>query len=93
MARPRAPMQPEPDPEPESKPAPEPQPKPEQPGLPPRLVAIGYVIALVCLVAPLAVLGAGFAGAVVFQRGRRGAGAGVIAVAVLCSALGFLLLR
>lgn len=61
--------------------------------VPTRLVVVAYLLALLCAVAPLAVLGAGFAGAVLFTRGRRGAGAGVVAVAVLCSALGILLLR
>ncbi|MGI8730391.1 MAG: hypothetical protein ACR2LK_10450 [Solirubrobacteraceae bacterium] len=63
--------------------------EPEQ--LPPRLVGAAYLMALVCAVAPLVVLGAGFAGAVVFNRGRRREGAGVIVVAVLCTALGIVL--
>ncbi len=96
---------PEPEPEPEPKPKPKPRskkpraprPKPEptpEPAigeLPPRMVAIAYVLAVVCLVAPLAVLGAGFAGAVLLRRGRASAGLGVIAVAVLCAVLGVLL--
>ncbi|MEJ7797721.1 MAG: hypothetical protein WKF42_04410 [Solirubrobacteraceae bacterium] len=61
--------------------------------LPPRVVAVAYLLALVCLVAPLAVLGAAFAGVVLFGRGRRGAGAGVIALAVVCVALGVTVLR
>jgi hypothetical protein len=61
--------------------------------LPPRLIVVAYVIALVCLVAPLAVLGAAFAGSVLFTRGRRAAGAGVVAVAVLCAVLGLTVLR
>ncbi len=59
--------------------------------VPTRLVVIAYVLALVCALLPLAILGAGFAGAVLMQRGRRGAGAGVIALAVLSTAVGFLL--
>jgi len=66
---------------------------PAVPEIPPRLVVVAYALALVCAVVPLAVLGAGFAGAVLFTRGRRGAGAGVIALAVLCAALGVALLR
>jgi hypothetical protein len=61
--------------------------------IPARLVVVAYVLALVCALAPLAVLGAGFAGAVLFRRGRRGAGLGVIAVAVLCAGFGSFLLR
>jgi len=59
--------------------------------LPPRLVAVAYVLAVVCAVTPLAVLGAAFVGAVLVNRGRRGAGAGVIALAVACTALGIIL--
>lgn len=59
--------------------------------LPPRMVAIAYVLALVCALLPLAVLGAGFAGAVLFNRGRRRDGAAVIVLAVLCSIVGVLL--
>jgi uncharacterized RDD family membrane protein YckC len=76
-----------------SPPEPEPDPDLTPEEIPPRLVAIAYVIAVVCVVAPLAVLGAGFAGAVIIRRGRPALGAGVIAVAVLCSVLGVLLLR
>ncbi len=56
--------------------------------VPTRLVVVAYALALLCAIAPLAVLGAGFAGAVLFTRGRRGTGVGVVAVAVLCAALG-----
>jgi uncharacterized RDD family membrane protein YckC len=87
------------DPDPDRDSAPEPKPERERPReplveeLPPRLVAVAYVIALVCLVAPLAVLGAGFAGAVLIRRGRPGSGLGVITTAVLCSVVGVLLLH
>jgi hypothetical protein len=67
--------------------------EPAQADLPPRLVAVAYALSLVCLVAPLAVLGAGFAGGVLFTRGRRAAGAGVVASALLCAALGATVLR
>jgi hypothetical protein len=69
------------------------EPEPEVPELPPRLVLVAYVLALICAVAPLAVLGAGFAGAVLLRRGRPGAGLGVIAVAVVSTAVGIQLLR
>ena len=49
------------------------------------------MIALICVLLPLAVLGAAFAGAVIFKRGRRIEGAGVIVLAVLCSIFGVLL--
>lgn len=69
------------------------EPELEDGEVPTRLVVVAYLLALLCAVAPLAVLGAGFAGAVLFTRGRRNAGAGVVALAVLCTALGFLLLH
>jgi hypothetical protein len=68
--------------------------EPEKPAfadIPPRMVAIAYVLALLCLVTPLTVLGSGFAGAVLFTRGMRREGAGVIVVSVVCVAVGFFL--
>jgi hypothetical protein len=65
------------------------EPAPEE--IPTRLVVIAYILALVCTVAPLAVLGAGFAGAVLFTRGRRAAGAGVVVAAAVCAAVGIVL--
>ncbi len=56
--------------------------------LPGRVVAAAYVLALVTLLIPLAFFGAVFAGVVLMRRGHRGAGAGVIAVAVACFVLG-----
>ena len=68
--------------------------EPEKPPfaeIPPRMVGIAYVLALLCLVTPLTVLGSGFAGAVLFTRGMRREGAGVIVVSVICVAVGFYL--
>ena len=61
---------------------------PEPPPLPGRVVAAAYVLALVTLLVPFAVLGALFAGVVLIRRDRPGAGAGVIAVAIACVVLG-----
>ena len=69
---------------------PEPPPSEE---LPARLVIVAYLLALVCAVAPLAILGAAFAGAVLFTRGRRPEGAGVVALAIVCAVLGVTVLR
>jgi hypothetical protein len=66
----------------------EPEPPPPQ-EIPQRMVGIAYVLALVCLVAPLAILGSGFAGALLFTRGRRQEGAGVLVVSVVCAVAGF----
>ncbi len=66
-------------------------PQPED--LPPRIVAVAYLLAIVCAVVPLAVLGALFAGAVLVNRGLRGHGAAVIALALISTAVGVVLLR
>ena len=66
-------------------------PPPGEPMLPPlpgRVVAAAYVLALLTLLVPFAVLGALFAGVVLIRRDRPGAGAGVIAVGIACVALG-----
>ena len=60
---------------------------------PPRLVAAAYLLAAVCLLVPLAAVGAVFAGVVLTRRNRPGSGAAVIALAVVCTALGVTLLR
>lgn len=52
-----------------------------------------YLLAVVCLLVPLALAGALFAGVALMRRNRAGDGAGVIAVAVACTALGVVLLR
>jgi hypothetical protein len=56
-------------------------------------VVIAYLLAGVCLLVPLALVGALFAGLALIRRGRPADGAGVIVVAVLATALGLLLLR
>jgi hypothetical protein len=60
---------------------------------PPRVVVVAYLLALICLLLPLALLGALFAGVALMQRNRRSAGAGVIALGLLCTALGVTVLR
>jgi hypothetical protein len=60
---------------------------------PTRLVVIAYLLAAVCVLVPLAVIGAVFAGAVLARRNRPLAGAGVVALAVLCTALAVTVLR
>lgn len=60
---------------------------------PPRVVAAAYLLAAVCVVVPFAVIGALFAGIVLVRRNRSGAGAGVIALSLACTAAGVALLR
>lgn len=72
---------------------PVPEPVPDEEPLPPRLVAVAYALAAVCAVVPLAVVGAVFAGVVVFNRGLRNHGIAVVVLAIACATLGIALLR
>jgi hypothetical protein len=69
------------------------KPPPPQEPLPPRIVAVAYLLAAICAVVPLAVVGAIFAGVVVANRGLRGHGTAVIVLAIACAALGVVLLQ
>ena len=60
---------------------------------PTRVVVAGYLLAVVCLLVPLAVIGALFAGIVLIRRGRPQAGAGILALGVLLTVVGLTLLR
>ena len=57
------------------------------------MVVAAYLLAIVCLLVPLALVGALFAGVALMRRNRPVDGLGVIAVAVLATALGVILLR
>ena len=71
----------------------EPRDASEAADLPPRIVAVAYVLAAICAMLPLALLGALFAGGVLFNRGLRGHGMGVIVLSLACTAAGVVLLR
>jgi hypothetical protein len=60
--------------------------------LPPRLIAVAYLLALLCLLVPLAAVGSVFAGIVLLRRGRTQAGAGVLALTAACTAIGIVML-
>ena len=57
------------------------------------MVAVAYVLAAVCLIVPLALVGALFAGIVLMRRNRPLEGAGVLVLGVACTAVGVALLR
>lgn len=57
------------------------------------MVVVAYVLAAVCLLVPLALVGALFAGIVLMRRNRRLEGAGVIALGLACTAAGLTFLR
>ena len=63
------------------------------PPMPPRLVAVAYLLAATCALAPFALIGAVFAGVVVARRGLPLHGAGVIVLAAVCTALFFVVVR
>jgi len=54
---------------------------------------VAYLLAGVCLLVPFALVGALFAGVALIRRNRQADGAGVIAVALLATALGIALFR
>jgi len=54
---------------------------------PTRVVVAAYLLAAVCLLVPIAVVGAAFAAVVLARRNRPGAGAGVMVVALACTGL------
>jgi len=56
-------------------------------------VAVAYLLAAVCVLVPLALIGALFAGIVLMRRNRPLEGAGVIALGLACTALSVTLLR
>lgn len=53
---------------------------------------VAYLLAAVCLLVPLAVVGALFAGVALARRNRRVEGVGVIVLGIACTALGIALL-
>lgn len=60
---------------------------------PTRVVVAAYALAAVCLLVPLALIGALFAGVALARRNRPAEGAGVIVLALVCTALAVALLR
>jgi hypothetical protein len=54
-------------------------------------VVVAYLLAAICILVPLAVLGAVFAGIVLARRNRARDGVQVIMLGVACTALGLVL--
>jgi hypothetical protein len=54
---------------------------------------VAYALAATCLLVPLALVGAVFAGVALMRRNRPADGAGVLVVAALATALGLILLH
>ena len=59
----------------------------------PQAIVAAYLLAAVCLLIPLAIVGSTFAGTVLWRRGLRQHGAAVIGLGVACMVLGVMALR
>jgi hypothetical protein len=59
----------------------------------PQAVVVGYMLAALCLLIPLAVVGSTFAGAVVWRRGPRQHGVAVVGLGIACTVFGVTVLR
>lgn len=53
----------------------------------------GYLLAALCLLLPLAVIGALFAGVALMRRGRPRAGAGILVLGAALTVIGLTLVR
>jgi hypothetical protein len=56
-------------------------------------VVVAYLLAAVCILVPLALVGALFAGVALMRRNRQADGVGVLVVAAVATAAGLILLR
>lgn len=64
------------------------------PPVPPdRVVGVAYLISLLCLLVPLALVGSAFASVTLARRGRPLSAAGVTALGVACAAIGLTVIR
>lgn len=59
----------------------------------PQVVVVAYLLAALCLLIPLAVVGSTFAGAVLWRQGVRSHGAAVVGLGVACMVFGIVALR
>jgi hypothetical protein len=59
----------------------------------PQAVIAAYLLAALCALIPLAVVGSTFAGAVIWRRGPRQHGAAVLGLGVACTVLSVVALR
>ena len=63
------------------------------PDIPGRVIAVAYLLALVCVLAPFGVIGVAFVGAVLFRREERTHAVAVVALGVVCAILGWTVAR
>lgn len=59
----------------------------------PQVIVVAYLLAALCLLIPLAVVGSTFAGAVLWGRGLRQHGAAVVGLGIACTVFGVAALR
>ena len=57
------------------------------------VIGAAYLLAVLCLFLPLAVVGSTFAGIVLWQRGLRRHAAAVLVLGIVCTAVGIVTLR
>ncbi len=75
----------------EAEPPPDDTPRGDE--IPPRIVLVAYLLSALCLILPLALIGAAFAGIVLIRRGKVVDGAAVLILGVLGVVVGLLLFR
>ncbi len=61
--------------------------------VPPLAVAAAYLLSVLCLFIPLAIVGSTFTGTVIWRRGPRPHGPAVIGVGIACLVFGVTALR
>lgn len=59
----------------------------------PAVLVAAYLLAALCLLVPLSVVGSTFAGVVLWQRGLRSHAAAVVGLGIACTVLGVTALR
>ena len=59
----------------------------------PQAIVVAYLLAALCLLIPLAIVGSTFAGTVLWRRGLRQHGAAVIGLGLACMVFGITVLR
>lgn len=65
----------------------------DRPSVRPQAIVAAYLLAVLCLLIPLSVVGSTYAGAVLARRGLRAHGATVLVLGVVCTAVAVLILR
>ena len=65
----------------------------DRPSVRPQAIVAAYLLAVLCLLIPLSVVGSTYAGVVLTRRGLGAHGAAVLVLGVACTAIAVLILR